>query len=203
MQNEFSEDSGPLDRVEKRGSDQPTASLSMFLDEVMALIEATIIHLEKGEHSSPAASQTFKDHRRVLKIDNDGWEAENNRKLLEHLRHTYNKRRENHGVLVDSLRLIEEESGTASLGWVVSSPALDPFGLAGQDLAMKLRGWFGALKNFLNSGSKKALEKALQWANTILGSLAAVTLETTIGTSMGIVAEPIKEMKDALHNLYA
>src|SRR5699024_11292423 len=101
MQNEFSEDSGPLDRVEKRGSDQPTASLSMFLDEVMALIEATIIHLEKGEHSSPAASQAFKDHRRVLKIDNDGWEGENNRKLLEHLRPTIIKRPKTNGEWED------------------------------------------------------------------------------------------------------
>lgn len=201
MQNDIPAESSALGNAYERGPERPTESLSMFLDEVMELIDGIITHLEKGTHDSPTADRAFKYHGRVLKTDGDGWEAENNRELLRHLRETYTKRQENHRALLRLLQQTESlRSPTAE--WLVSSLPLDEFGLAGADLAMKLRGWFGALKNFLNSGSKKALEKALQWANTILGSLAAVTLSTTIGNAMGTVAEPIKEMKDVLHTLY-
>lgn len=210
-----------LGKAYERHPSDATDSLSDFILELMALLDAVIRHHEDGvEQESSAAERAFRNQRRVLTLDKDnGWKAESDGQLLSFLRRTFNKRESNKQRLIDELQEREEEtivvipgsdwsradanSNEAASKSIASVPALDPFGLADYDLALKLQAWWGDLRSFLNGGRKRDLLKALQWANTILGSLTSVTLQTAVGSSIGVVAEPIKELKDVIHNLYS
>lgn len=61
-------------------------------------------------------------------------------------------------------------------------------GLLGDQLKLKLKGFYEALKAWLQNSGKDLLITLLKWANIILGSLSSVLQ----------VCEPIKEFKDCM-----
>jgi hypothetical protein len=61
-------------------------------------------------------------------------------------------------------------------------------GLRGRQLALKLRGWGTALRNFTAQRGRETLRELLSWANILLGSLATVLPPV----------EAIKEYKEVL-----
>ncbi len=67
---------------------------------------------------------------------------------------------------------------------------LERVGLTGAQLALKLKGAGSAIRRFFATPTLLGLRLALDWINTLLGSLTEA-----IG-----IAEPIKELKEAIHN---
>lgn len=183
-----------LDYVTLTPPDDPPSALAQFVDEVMDLLGAFVLHLEGEEQESPAAARAFREHPQVTLLDlrqaeNEISEFEN--RAVQSLREAYDlrdraNRRELKGVL-------ERLDGRH----------LEEAGLAGPELELKLltfRRWlseflFGGGR-FLRPGTKTALRKALERANIVLGSLGGVP-----GVSAAV--EPIKELKESVEACYS
>ncbi|GAB3189102.1 hypothetical protein [Nesterenkonia suensis] len=184
-----------LDAAYERDWEEPTPSLSVFVKEVMDLIDAFLRHQEKKAQISEAAANAFKGQTRIVSGDQDAGHDRANKKTLEYLRSAYNARREETSSrLVSELRTAETTDGHLSVEGFHVAPDMHEVGLAGFDLATKLSGWHGALVDFLRNGGRKALRYALSWANILLGSMAASGV-------LRPLAEPIKELKDVVHTM--
>lgn len=171
-----------LDRLLE--SEQITGDLDQFLDEVMDLMEAVVIHLEKGEQVSPVAGRAFRNHRRVLDNEHaagraaDGNSGAVDQAILSKLRESFNYHNSRRGILKGLLQSDAEE--------------LEKAGLVGADLELKTAGWRRAARWFLNDGTRKSLASVWRWANLLLGSASAAFP----------AFEAVKELKDVFHNLY-
>jgi hypothetical protein len=97
-----------------------------------------------------------------------------------------------HHELNDGLREVEPHFGAVleAIGSGRYDRQLDAAGLSGSQLNLKLKGVGRAIARFRLTPTRRVLSKALDWINSILGSLATAV--------PGV--EPIKELKEALHN---